>query len=530
MDSGISSGERGGGGVVPVAGQSLTLDPNISSHVMPPHADKGGGDSPSGVAPFQAFGSHQQILRRGKLGQAVRKQIATNWMTTVGPFSKPPGCSSCKSELLKLLHSGITYAQILKEQTLCRACKNPLLGDTSKFEKKSNSDTSRQLQVQEPPKPSSWAMQPLPEGTMQPLSEAAEEVESFLASNRSASDYDAELYETRTSSTASSCSDLSDRHFEQLDVKAWPGKQADAQQNLKKNEAVGCRPRGDDEEATPQGNEDAQQDKLQEAKDKLQQLSDEYDQTGPPAQPADPIPVVRKIHTPKKGERQTNVMEPPGVRKKLSDIPIPEEPPVSIRGLTRVTVKRIISNSAILHLLNEEEVEELMRYVIMNRYPKNHRIFMQGEHGEVFYTVAIGEVDAYVDGVWMARMKEGGVVGEFELGRKRRRKYTVVATEQATCLEISSPVMEFVLRKRPELWSYMELLTRQRHTLARRLRKHVNEGGGGGGEHDTEEEHITSADKADAEQGDHEVGESMDREVSFAVSDSLGTRSPGRVE
>eukprot|EP00961_Rhodomonas_salina_P230972 3120687-Rhodomonas_salina.1 len=58
----------------------------------------------------------------------------------------------------------------------------------------------------------------------------------------------------------------------------------------------------------------------------------------------------------------------------------------------------------------------------------------------------------------------------------------------------------------------------------RRLRKHVNEGGGGGGEHDTEEEHITSADKADAEQGDHEVGESMDREVSFAVSDSLGTR------
>ncbi|KAJ1492733.1 cyclic nucleotide-binding-like protein, partial [Baffinella frigidus] len=122
-----------------------------------------------------------------------------------------------------------------------------------------------------------------------------------------------------------------------------------------------------------------------------------------------------------------------------------------------------------LRSLSEEEADEMLRYVVVQRVPANSVLLREGDPGDFLFAIAEGEgdpgdflfaiaegevldpppVEVYCAEQWVAWSGEGSVVGEMAMLYGVPRQATVVASSVCVVLILHLDTLQFVLDASP---------------------------------------------------------------------------------
>jgi CRP-like cAMP-binding protein len=132
----------------------------------------------------------------------------------------------------------------------------------------------------------------------------------------------------------------------------------------------------------------------------------------------------------------------------------------------------------LFHLLNEEDVENILSYLEVINFLAGAILFNEGDVGDYIGIILSGKLDVKKRTefkgrqVIIATLKEGSVVGEMALvNEKEPRSATVSASEDSQIVILKREALESLIQKYPYIG--VKILKGLNQVLAIRLRKNV---------------------------------------------------------
>ena len=123
--------------------------------------------------------------------------------------------------------------------------------------------------------------------------------------------------------------------------------------------------------------------------------------------------------------------------------------------------------------LRMEQLEAILKYIMLCRYKVGETVFKQGSPGDAFYIVYDGAVAVKIRRLvflekQVARLGPGDFFGEMALLDKDPRSATVVCEQPTRLFVLLSADFAFVLRENPAFADEMRRLAEQRKFMSRR--------------------------------------------------------------
>ena len=122
--------------------------------------------------------------------------------------------------------------------------------------------------------------------------------------------------------------------------------------------------------------------------------------------------------------------------------------------------------------LTMEQLESVLKYIMLCRYKAGERIFRQGDPGDAFYIIYDGAVSVGIKHLVLftkqvARLGPGDFFGEMALLAKDPRSATVTALETTRLFVLLSADFAFVLKSNPAFATEMVKLAERRKFMSR---------------------------------------------------------------
>lgn len=123
-----------------------------------------------------------------------------------------------------------------------------------------------------------------------------------------------------------------------------------------------------------------------------------------------------------------------------------------------------LGHSELMKTLPEEEKHQLAKLLIPHYVHPQEILCREGEKGDYFYLIGVGEADVYKGKKWINRLKSGDIFGEMSLLTGEPRSATIVAATAMELYRLDHNNFSQTITQSP----YLALVLSR--TLARRLR------------------------------------------------------------
>jgi len=132
----------------------------------------------------------------------------------------------------------------------------------------------------------------------------------------------------------------------------------------------------------------------------------------------------------------------------------------------------------IFHLLNDEELEQILHYFEMVNYPAGTTVFSEGDPGDFIGFIVSGRLEVKKQTefkgrqIVLALLSKGSFVGELSLVDEHPRSATVIAPEDSELIILRREALDSLLQSHP--YTGIKILKGLNKILAIRLRKAVD--------------------------------------------------------
>ncbi len=132
----------------------------------------------------------------------------------------------------------------------------------------------------------------------------------------------------------------------------------------------------------------------------------------------------------------------------------------------------------IFHPLSGEELDTIVPYLEINRYPKGTTFFSEGDSGDFFGIVTSGRLEAKKNTAFkrsplvLAVLDKGSFVGELSMLDEKPRSATVVALEDSEVLILKRKALDEIAEKYPRTGN--KIMKQISRVLSIRLRTSVD--------------------------------------------------------
>ena len=150
--------------------------------------------------------------------------------------------------------------------------------------------------------------------------------------------------------------------------------------------------------------------------------------------------------------------------------------------ISREILERFAKNSKLLSLLDHAGLERLARHGALVSYPEETAVVAQGDSGNTFYLIAVGEVRVMVAEAGdkeVARLGVGMFFGEMAVVSRQPRSATVITTKPTRLICFGRDPLVLILRDYPKVREFLGAvgLSRSEENINHMLEADGNDGG-----------------------------------------------------